>query len=150
MTHNHIIKQVRDAFTLDEATLLEIFQLSDPEVTPEDVADILKDETEPGFVLCSDAGMELFLDGLITYKRGPSKTKRESKPAVEMSNNMILKKLRIALNLKDDDMLALFKSAGITLSKSELTPFFRQEGKPNYKRCSDKMLKGFLKAIALR
>jgi uncharacterized protein YehS (DUF1456 family) len=148
MTHNHIIKQIRDALELNEATLLEIFQLSDPEVTPEDVADILKDEKEPGFVLCSDAGMELFLDGLITYKRGPSDTKRKAQAEAAMTNNTILKKLRIALDLKDDEMLALFDAVGITLSKSELTPFFRQEGKPNYKRCSDKMLKGFLKALA--
>lgn len=148
MTHNYIIKQIRDALKLDEETTLKIFQLSDPEVTHEDVLDILKDEKDPGFIFVSDEGMELFLDGLITYRRGPSKKKRETKAATVMSNNDILKKLRIALDLKDDEMLALFESVGITLTKSELTPFFRQKGKPNYKRCSDKFLKGFLKALA--
>lgn len=148
MTHNHIIKLIQEALKLDEAALLQIFRLSDPEVTPEDVADILKSETEPGFVLCSDAGMELFLDGLITYKRGSSNTKREPKQAVLMTNNAVLKKLRIAFALQDDDMLKLFDSVGMTLSRSELTPFFRQEGKPNFKRCSDKLLKGFIKALS--
>ncbi len=148
MTHNHVIKEIIKALDIDEATLLQIFRLSDPEVTPEDVADLLKNEAEPGFVLCSDAGMELFLDGLIIYKRGPSDKKGESKPVSAMSNNAILKKLRIALELQDEAMLTLFDSVGVTLSKSELTPFFRQEGKRNYRRCSDKMLSSFLKALS--
>jgi uncharacterized protein YehS (DUF1456 family) len=149
MTHNHTIKMIRDALKLDEATLLEIFRLSDPQVGEADVRDLLKDEDEPDFVLCSDAGMALFMDGLIRFKRGDDGKPRPEAQAAQMSNNAIWKKLRIALELKEEAVLELMKKAEMAMTPAELTAYFRKEGHRNFKRCSDRILTAFIKAVAL-
>jgi len=61
-----------------------------------------------------------------------------------MTNNEILKKLRIALDLKEVDMIEIFNLADYEISKSELSGVFRKEGHKHYKECSDELLKTFL------
>jgi uncharacterized protein YehS (DUF1456 family) len=72
------------------------------------------------------------------------------KPDSRLTNNAILKKIRIALELKEDDMLAILKLADVDLSKSELTALFRKEGHKNYKECGDQFLRKFLRGISIR
>jgi uncharacterized protein YehS (DUF1456 family) len=67
-----------------------------------------------------------------------------------LTNNAILKKLRIALQLKEDDMVGILKLAGVDISTSELTALFRKEGHRNYKECGDQFLRNFLKGLTLR
>jgi len=61
-----------------------------------------------------------------------------------MTNNETLKKLRIALDLKEQDMMEIFGCASYEITKSELSGVFRKEGHKNYKACSDELLKAFL------
>lgn len=61
-----------------------------------------------------------------------------------MTNNEIIKKLRIALDLKELDMIEIFEFAGYEIKKSELSGIFRKEGHKNYKVCSDELLNHFL------
>jgi len=138
---------IKDALKLDDAALLNIFRLADPQVGPEDVRDILKDESEADFVHCSDEGIALFLDGLIIYKRGDNGKPRIQAEVPEMTNNAIWKKLRIALELKEEDILTLMKKSGMAMTPAELTPYFRKEGQRNFKRCNDKTLTNFIKAL---
>jgi len=86
------------------------------------------------------------------YKRGRRETKpgESERPESRLTNNAILKKIRIALELKEDDMLAVFRLAGIDMSKSELTALFRRESQKNYKECGDHFLRKFLRGLSLR
>ena len=77
----------------------------------------------------------------------PGETRR---PDSRLTNNIILKKLRIALELKEDDMLAVLKLGEVDISKSELSALFRKEGHKNYKECGDQFLRKFLKGLSLR
>ncbi len=61
-----------------------------------------------------------------------------------MTNNEIIKKLRIALDLKELDMIEIFKLSGYELKKYELSGIFRKEGNKNYRECSDLLLNHFL------
>jgi uncharacterized protein YehS (DUF1456 family) len=61
-----------------------------------------------------------------------------------MSNNDILKKLRVALKLKNDDIQKILLLANFNVSISELNAFFRNEDHPNYKECGDQILRNFL------
>lgn len=61
-----------------------------------------------------------------------------------MTNNEIIKKLRIALDLKELDMVEIFELSGYEIKKSELSGIFRKEGHKNYKECSDLVLNHFL------
>jgi len=61
-----------------------------------------------------------------------------------MTNNEVLKKLRIALDLKESDMFLIFELGGIEINKSLLSGLFRKEGHKNYKECNDEHLEAFL------
>jgi uncharacterized protein YehS (DUF1456 family) len=67
-----------------------------------------------------------------------------------MTNNDILKKLRIALELRDTDIIEILKLADFEVSKSELSALFRKEDHPNYKECGDQLLRRFLNGLIIR
>ena len=152
MTNNDILRRLRYALDIKDSTMIEIFKLSEYEITRSNLIDLLKKEEEEGYVDCSDEVMELFLDGLIIHKRG----KREMMPRhvekqdTPLTNNGILKKLRIALKFREDEMLSTLKLAGMSLSKSELSALFRKEGQRHYKECGDQILRNFLKGLTTR
>lgn len=152
MINNDILRRLRYALNINDATMLEIFTLSGQAIEPSRLADLLKKEDEKGYIECSDKVMGFFLDGLIFSKRGkremqPGQAKRADAP---LANNDILKKLRIALELKEEDMIGILKLAGTDISKSELSALFRKKGHKHYKECGDQFLRNFLKGLAVR
>lgn len=66
-----------------------------------------------------------------------------------MTNNDIFKKLRVALMLRDDDIIEILKLADFELGKSELGAFFRKEDHPNYRECGDQILRNFLNGLVI-
>jgi uncharacterized protein YehS (DUF1456 family) len=150
MTNNYILRNIRYALNLDDSAMTEIFRLGQHDIAPASLSALLKKEDEQGHVVCDDKMMGSFLDGLIIYRRG----RKDSRPQIVkrggLTNNDILKKLRIALELKEDDMLAILKSGSADISKSELTALFRKTGHKHYKECGDQFLRYFLKGLAVR
>lgn len=67
-----------------------------------------------------------------------------------MTNNEILKKLRVALSLKDTDIIEILKLAEFDISKAELSALFRSEDHRNYKECGDQILRRFLNGLIIR
>lgn len=152
MTNNDVLRGVRYALALSTAAMAEIFSLSGQTVAQDKIVNLLKKDEEEGFVVCPDALMEDFLSGLIIHRRGrqEGKPERPAQSVEPLTNNAILKKLRIALILQEDDMLAILRQAGNPVSKSELSALFRKAGHKNYKECGDQFLRNFLKGLALR
>lgn len=152
MANNELLRSIRDALELDTASMILIFKAAGREVGESAINAFLKSEDEDGHIPCSNPIMGFFLDGLIIHNRG----KQEGSPApaetplVELSNNAILKKLRIALDLKEEDLIAIFKCAGIVMTKHELTALFRKPGHKHFKTCTSQLLSGFIKGVALR
>lgn len=66
-----------------------------------------------------------------------------------MTNNDILKKLRVALSLKDDDIIHILSLVNFRVTKTELSAFFRKEDHPNYKECGDQILRNFLNGLVI-
>jgi hypothetical protein len=66
-----------------------------------------------------------------------------------MTNNDILKKLRVALMLRDDQIVEILELVDFRISKSELGAFFRAEDHENYMECGDQVLRNFLNALVL-
>lgn len=66
-----------------------------------------------------------------------------------MTNNDILKKLRVALKLRDDEVIHILKLVDFNLSKSELSALYRKEDHPNYKECGDQLLRNFLNGLII-
>lgn len=152
MTHNDILRRFRYALDISNATMLEIFSLAGTELDQATLMDLLKREDEEGYHECDAALMEQFLDGLIILKRGRQENAapRPASAESELNNNDILRKLRIALEYKEDDMIAIMKAAGVTISKPELSALFRSKGHKNYKVCGDQFLRNFLKGLTIR
>lgn len=146
MTNNDIIRRCRYLFDYDDAEMIGIFKLADYNVKKSQVCDWLKKEDDPLLKEITDKELSLFLNGLIIEKRG----KREGPPPIAedpLTNNMILRKLRIALDLKSDDILDLFASIDKKISKHELSAFFRKPDHKSYRPCLDQYLRNFLTAI---
>ncbi len=149
MINNDILRRIRYALDLNDATMIEIFALSDYEISREDLLNFLKKDDADGFVSLDNRRMNLFLDGLIIYKRGKQENAPEKTPDIGLDNNAILKKLRIALTFKEEDMLNTLKLADFALSKGELSAFFRQKDHKHYRKCGDQVLRNFLQGLAI-
>lgn len=146
MTNNDILRRIRYVFDFDDSEMIALFKLVEYEVDRAQVSDWLKKEDDPLAIDISDRELAIFLNGFIIRKRG----KREGpmpEPEDPLSNNMILRKLKIALDLKTEDMLELFSSAGKKLSKHELSAFFRNPDHKSYRLCMDQYLRSFLTAL---
>jgi len=98
----------------------------------------------------SDSALAHFLDGLSLHLRGHDEGQAPRAVETRIDNNLVLKKLRVAFQLRDVDMMEIFTSIGFNVSKSELGALFRQPGHKNYRRCLDQMLRNFLKGLSLR
>jgi uncharacterized protein YehS (DUF1456 family) len=126
--------------------MIALFKLANYEVGKKDVIGWLKKEEDPLFLEIADKELAIFLDGLIIEKRG----KREGpqrEPENRLNNNMILRKLKIALGLKTDDILDLFDSIDKKISKHELSAFFRNSDHNSYQPFKDQYLRNFLNAL---
>ena len=120
-----------------------IFKLGGYEASKPELAAWLAREEEPGFVLCEDEKLARFLNGLIIKNRGP-KDDEPPEPERVLSNNMVLRKLKIALNLQADDLLEILELNEFTLSKHELSALFRRPDHKNYRECLDQLLRNIL------
>ena len=123
MDNNFILRSLRYALKIGDTTMVEVFSLGGHKLSKDELLSLLKPEADKDLLLCSNKVMESFLDGLIIYKRGKQNDKAETPyKQSNLNNNIILKKIRIALNFKEEDMLATFKLAGVdTVSYTHLT-----------------------------
>lgn len=149
MINNDVIRSIRYILNVSEFKLVEIVELGGGKVTQAKMNAYMKEEEEPGFELCPQNLMGRFLNGLIILKRGKDDSMPPLAPELP-TNNVVLKKLRVAFLLKDDDILAMLDGVGFRVTKSELGALFRKEGHPNYRSCGDQLLRNFLKALANR
>jgi len=171
MDNNDILIRLRYALDIRDADMMEIFSLGGVKVTKNEVLRMLinpkRDESnrrnddefvaDKNLKLCNNHIFEAFLNGLIIFKRGEQEIQStESEKQVYMIkdykavNNVMLKKIKIALSLTSEDMLDIFKETGIILSKSELSAVLRREGQRNYKECGDRYARNFLKGLAIK
>ncbi len=149
MINNDILRRIRYAFDFGDAKMVAIFGLADCAVTREQIAGWLKKEEEPEFKKCNDTQLATFLNGLISELRG-KKAGPQPKPESRLSNNIILRKLKIALDLKSEDNLEMMDQTSVSISKHELSAFFRKPGHQHYRECKDQILRNFIDALRLK
>jgi uncharacterized protein YehS (DUF1456 family) len=128
--------------------MIKIFDLAGLSVTRAAVSDWLKKEDDPDYKAIDDLHLATFLQGLITFKRG-KKEGEQPVPENKLNNNIIFRKLKIALNLRDEDILGILEKADRHISKHELSAFFRKPQQPQYRPCMDQMLRNFLQGMQL-
>jgi len=148
MTHNDVLRSLRYLLNISDGALADIFQLGNYAVTRAEVTAFLETDDQEGYQACDDEAMAHFLNGLVIYKRGKDESRPPQPVEVPVTNNTVLKKVRVAFELKDDDVVALLQKNGLTLSKTELGAFFRRPDHRNYRDCGDQVLRNFLKGLA--
>ena len=149
MTNNDILRRIRYTFALNDTKMINIFALADLEVTREQISDWLKKDDDPAFEAISDVLFATFLNGLINQNRG-KKEGVQPEPEKKLNNNIILRKLKISLDLKNEDVIELMQLAEFELSKHELSALFRKQGHKHYRECKDQILRNFLKGMQLK
>ena len=149
MTNNDVLRRIRYTFNLDDTQMIAVIGFAGPEVTRAQVSDWLKKEEDPDYRKCSDLQLATFLNGLIIEKRG-KKDGPQPEPETNLTNNIIFRKLKIALNLQAEDVLKLVNQADFHISKHELSAFFRRPDHKHYRECKDQVLRNFLKGMQLK
>jgi uncharacterized protein YehS (DUF1456 family) len=149
MTKNDILRRIRYIFNFSDSKMMTIFGLADHEVTRAQISDWLKKDDDPAYQKCSDTVLAIFLNGLITDKRG-KKNGLQPVPERQLNNNKIFMKLKIALNLKSEDVLAIMDLASFSISKHELSAFFRRPDHRQYRDCKNQILRNFLRGLQLK
>jgi len=148
MTNNDILRRLRYTFDFDDSKMIEVFGLADHSVTREQVSAWLKKDDDADYRSLNDKLFATFLNGLINDMRG----KKEGPPAEveeQLNNNIIFRKLKIALDLQAEEVLDILAMAGFRLGKHELSAFFRKPGHKHYRECKDQVLRSFLKGLQL-
>ncbi|MCG9879987.1 MAG: DUF1456 family protein [Bacteroidia bacterium] len=149
MQNNDILRRLRFAFSLNDTKMMETFAIGTLEVSRETLSNWLKKDEDPDFVGLYDIELAAFLNGFIIKNRG-KKDDETPKPEKSLNNNLILRKLKIALNLKDDDILSILLLADFKFSRHELSALFRNPNQDQYRVCKDQILRNFLMGLQLK
>lgn len=149
MLNNDVLRSLRYTLNLSDSALLEMLHGVEPTLDLATLRSYLASEEDESFVRMEDELMVGFLDSLIVSRRGPSP---QTAPATELplTNNIILKKLRVAFTLQEADLLEVLDSVAFTVTKPELSALFRKADHKNYRVCGDQLLRQFLKGLTLR
>lgn len=149
MLNNDVLRSLRYTLNLSDSALLEMLHDVEPDLELATLRSYLASEEDESFVRMHDELMVGFLDNLIVSERGPSP---QPAPATELplTNNTILKKLRVAFALHEVDLIEILQSVDFDVSKPELSALFRKPGHNNYRECGDQLLRQFLKGLTLR
>lgn len=149
MTNNDVLRRIRYAFDFSDDKMIGLFALAEQMVTREEISAWMKKDDDPALRPMSDRQLALFLNGLIIDRRGRQEGALPE-PEVRLNNNIILRKLKIALNLQESDMLEIVALAGRDMSKPELSAFFRRPGHKHHRDCMDQVLRNFLQGVQMR
>ena len=149
MTNNDVLRRLRYIFDFNDEKVISIFALADLEVSRKDISNWLKKDDDPDFENLPDKKLATFLNGFISDQRG----KREGEqpvPESKLTNNIIFREIKIALNLEADDVLEILGLVGFSLSKHELSALFRKQGHKHFRQCKDQILRNFLQGLQLK
>lgn len=147
MTNNDALRSIAYLLQISDSKVVEVVALGGGKTTLEDVLAYMKREEDPEHLPCPHKVMAHFLNGLVIFKRGRLEGAPEAPVEVPVTNNLILKKLRVAFELSDDDIATILAKAGLSVSKSERSAFFRRPDHRNYRECGDQVLRNVIRGL---
>ncbi|WNC67706.1 DUF1456 family protein [Thalassotalea nanhaiensis] len=149
MINNDILRRLSNMFNFNAEKIQAVFALNQCEITSAELDCILKEHDDPDYQELTDVQLASFLNGLIVEKRG-KQDGPDRLPEQELSNNIIFNKIKIALALKADEVIAVLELAGLVLGKYELSAYFRNVNNKHYKRCTDEVLSSFISGLKIK
>ena len=149
MKNNDILRRLRYTFNFGDDKMIELFAKGGIVSTRADISDYLKKEEDDSHKPLNDRLFAIFLNGFIANFRG-EKEGGTPEPEKQLTNNIIFRKLKIALNFKDEDIIAIYDLVGMKISKHELSAFFRNPTQSQYRECKDQFLRNFLEGLQIK
>jgi len=149
MINNDILRRISTVFDFNNEKIQAVFALNKCDINAEQLADIFKEKNDPSYKELLDVELASFLNGLIIEKRGKKEGPEHHTEQV-LNNNLIFNKVKIALALKADEVIAVLELGGLSLSKYELSALFRNINHKNYRACTDDVLSTFLKGLKVK
>lgn len=149
MTNNDILRRLRYTFDLNDNQVIEIFALAGLEVNRAQISEWLKKDDDLDYKPIYDPQLAVFLTGFIIHKRG-KKEGEEPKSEKKLNNNIVFRKLKIALSLKDEDITEILELVDFRMSKHELSAFFRNPTQNQYRPCKDQVLRNFIHGLQVK
>lgn len=149
MTNNDVLRRLRYTFELNDDKVMATFASGGYEATRVEISDWMKKDDDDAYKNLGDKYLAAFLNGFINLKRG-KKEGPQPEPEKKINNNIILRKLKIALNLQDDDLLEILHLADLRFSKHELSAFFRKPDHRHYRECKDQIIRNFLHGLQIK
>ncbi|MGP4075883.1 DUF1456 family protein [Halobacillus sp. K22] len=161
MDNNDIVIRLRYALDIKDQDMAEIFRLGGEDLTTEEVGKVLtksedidEEEESEDHIKCTNSMLESFLNGLITFKRGPQEPKpgQPNKPDRSIKNqssvnNVMLKKVKIALKLTAEDIIDILDEVNVKITKGEVSALLRKEGHKNYRQFGEQYARNFLQGL---
>ncbi len=146
VNNNDVLRRLRYTFNFNDKKMATILASAGGDYSREQISQWLKKDNDTDFVALTDQQLATFLNGFINEKRGK---KPGAQVAVEkrLTNNIILTKLKIALNLQAEQIIDLLNEVDFRLSKPELSAFSRKVDHKHYRECKDQVLRNLLQAI---
>jgi uncharacterized protein YehS (DUF1456 family) len=149
VNNNDVLRRIRFIFNFSDSQMIALFGLAGHQVTRVEISDWLKKDDDSAYQECNDTQLAIFLNGLIIDKRGKNNGP-QPEPEQRLNNNIIFRKLKIALNLQAEDILEIMALVQVQISKHELSAFFRRAEHKHYRDCNDQILRNFLKGVQLK
>ncbi|MBU2871328.1 DUF1456 family protein [Colwellia sp. E2M01] len=146
MNNNDVLRRLRYTFNFNDKQMVAIFASAGEVVSREQISQWLKKDNDDDFVALFDTKLAIFLNGFINEKRG-KKSGPSPLPEKRLTNNIILTKLKIALNLQAEQIIELLKGVNFNIGKAELSAFSRKIDHKHYRECKDQVLRNLLQAI---
>jgi uncharacterized protein YehS (DUF1456 family) len=149
MTNNSIFRRIRFIYNFSDHDLMDIFKLVGCVVNRTQIIRWLNKEDHEDYLVMKDEELATFLNGFIVLKRG-KKEGPQPQPEKQLSNNMIFRKMRIALNLIDEDIIQILASVEMRMSKHELSALFRNPNQRQYVECNNQVLRNFFQGLEVK
>ena len=146
MINNDLLRRISKLLNFDDKKILSVFELGQCSITHEQLTSFFVEKNEGDYQAIEDVEFASFLNGLIIDKRGKKDGPAHQAEQV-LTNNAIFNKLKIAFALKADEIIEILEGAGLSLSKYELSAFFRNVNHKHYRACSDDVLSTFLTGL---
>lgn len=149
MINNDLLRRICAILNFNDEKTLAVFKLGQGLLTAEQLANCYKEKNDKDYKALLDVEFASFLNGLIIDKRGAKDGPQHQAEQV-LTNNIIFNKLKIALSLKADEVIAILELADLSLGKYELSAFFRNVNHKHYRECSDDVLSTFIKGLKIQ
>jgi uncharacterized protein YehS (DUF1456 family) len=149
MTNNSIFRRIRFIYNFSDNDMMDIFKMVGCVVNRTQIIRWLNKEDHEDYLVMKDEELATFLNGFIVLKRG-KKEGPQPQPEKQLTNNMIFRKMRIALNFIDEDIIQILASVEMRMSKHELSALFRNPNQRQYVECNNQVLRNFFQGLEVK